>query len=53
VTSSAGLLLIAPCTVRPDGLAVCVVECSTSLGLLEIQAPGVDLQPAWLTAEQI
>lgn len=47
MSSSAGLLVIAPSTVRPEDLLVSVVECSTSLGFLEISAPWGG-SPDWL-----
>ena len=40
MSSSAGLPIEAPCSVRPDGLASGVIKCSVSLGLLEDQLLG-------------
>jgi hypothetical protein len=52
VSSSAVLLVIAPCTLRPDYSAVCNVSRLLSLGLLGVPAPWYMNWPWWLVSRQ-
>ena len=52
MSSSAGLPIEVPCSVRSDGPASGLVKYSVSLGLLEDPAPGV-VRQNWLPFERI